>query len=145
MRFVAFLFAAALSCSAATWEEKVVAAVIAGEARGEGFQGMLAVGEVIHQRSVNKRQAPLTVVLKPNAFSSKNGLTAEQIVEKYSSVDGYSDALVIARMVCGHPSTLPGITNKATHFAHKDCDPLWAGAGDKVAVIGNHAFYLLVE
>ena len=141
MKVLLCLIATAVSCLGATWEEKVVAAVIAGEARGEGDRGMTAVGEVIHQRCIERNQTPIQVVTARNEFTSKVGLTAEQVVRKYAKEKGYVKALEVANIVCNDPGRLPGITNKANAFDHKKARPWWAKKGKKVAVIGNHAFY----
>lgn len=141
MKVLLCLIATAISCLGASWEEKVVAAVIMGEARGEGRVGMIAVGEVIYQRTIERDQTPITVVSAKGEFSSKNGRTAAQMVRKYSKLQEYSTALEVARMVCREPHKFPGITKKANSFDNKRGKPWWAESAVKVAVIGNHAFY----
>lgn len=127
--------------ASATWEEKVVAAVIMGEARGEGESGMIAVGEVIHQRSVERHQTPVRVVTDKGEFASKVGKTAVQMVQSYSKERGYATALRVAHLVCHCPDKLPGITKSANYFDNKGRHPWWASSGVRVATIGNHVFY----
>lgn len=143
MKVLLCLLVTAASCLGATWQEKVVAAVIAGEARGEGRQGMIAVGEVIRQRCSERKQTPFQVVTARNEFTSKVGLTAEQIVRKYAKEPGYVTALGVANLVCNDPGRLPGITHQANAFDNKSAKPWWAKGLKPVAVIGNHAFYRL--
>jgi spore germination cell wall hydrolase CwlJ-like protein len=141
MKVLLCLIATAASCLGATWEEKVVAAVIAGEARGEGRAGMVAVGEVIRQRCSERKQTPFQVVTARNEFTSKVGLTATEIVRRYGREDGYATALDVASMVCKYPNRLPGITHRANSFDSKTAKPWWARGHKPVAIIGNHAFY----
>lgn len=145
MRTIAILILM-LSCArAATWEEQVVAAVITGEARGEGRQGMVAVGEVIRQRSSERKQTPYQVVTTRKAFSSKGGMTSVQTVRRYSKEPEYATALEVAKLVCRTPERLPGITRQANAFDGKHRNPWWARKAKRVAVIGNHAFYRLPD
>jgi hypothetical protein len=74
---------------AQTFEQKVVAAVLMGEAWDQGQVGMLAVAEVIHQRCVETGLTPLEVVTKGGfrhrAFSCLNERSAASVVKKFSS------------------------------------------------------------
>lgn len=132
----------ASSASAATYGQKVVAAVLLAEARGEGETGMVAVAEVIRRRADQKGITPLQVV-KPGAFSSLNGKTHDQIVRKFENHPMFPEALRIARMLYNEPQKLRNITRGATHFTNKEETPYWAVNQTPVAVIGNHAFYRL--
>src|SRR5580765_2582670 len=50
------------SLCAATFEQRIIAAVIAGEASNQGRVGMVAVTEVIHQRVHESGWTPFRVV-----------------------------------------------------------------------------------
>ncbi|HEY1170269.1 MAG TPA: cell wall hydrolase [Verrucomicrobiae bacterium] len=128
--------------SAATYGQKVVAAVLLAEARGEGETGMVAVAEVIRRRADQEGVSPLRVV-KPGAFSSLNGKTHDEIVKEFYKHPQFSQALRIARTTYNEPQKLRNITRGATHFTHKKETPYWAVNQTPVAVIGNHAFYRL--
>jgi len=134
----------ALPASAATYGQKVVAAVLLAEARGEGETGMVAVAEVIRRRADLKGISPLSVV-KPGAFSSLNGKTHDQIVRQFEHHPMFPQALRIARTLYNEPEKLRNITKGATHFTHKAETPYWAVNQTPVAVIGNHAFYRLAN
>jgi len=146
-----FVLILALSVSYAavaadTYQHRVVAAVLMGEAWGEGERGMLAVGEVIHQRAADKSLTPLQVVTKraksgKYAFSCLNGRGPENLVKKYWKEPVFQQALVIARIVCDEPEKLPGITHGANYFTRKEEKPEWARGRKPVAVVKAHAFY----
>jgi hypothetical protein len=131
-----------LPASAATYGQKVVAAVLLAEARGEGENGMMAVAEVIRRRADQKGISPLSVV-KPGAFSSLNGKTHEQIVREFEKHPLFPEALRIAKTTYNEPPKMRNITRGATHFTHKKEVPYWAVNQTPVAIIGNHAFYRL--
>lgn len=141
MRFILIFLLAVSAARAATWDEKVVAAVILGEARGEGRNGMVAVGEVIRQRCFERHQSPFQVVTGRNEFTSKNGQSAKQMVRRYSKEKGWAVALYVADMVCNAPQRLPGITRAANHFDNVDARPSWIGKAELRAIVGRHAFY----
>lgn len=141
MKVLLCLIATMASCLGASWEVNVVAAVIAGEARGEGRTGMIAVGEVIRERCIERKQTPFQVVTARNEFTSKVGLTAVQVVRRYSAEQGYATALEVANLVCNDPEGLPGITHHANAFDKKTAKPWWAKGKKPVVIIGNHAFY----
>ena len=128
--------------SAATYGQKVVAAVLLAEARGEGQTGMQAVAEVIRRRADDQGTTPLGVV-KPGAFSSLNGKTHDQIVRQFENHPLFPQALEIARMTYNEPHKLKNLTRGANHFTKKQETPYWAINQTPVVVIGNHAFYRL--
>ena len=39
----------------------------------------------------------------------------------------------------------PGLTQRATHFAHKQEKPHWTAGHLPVVILGNHAFYRLPD
>ncbi len=128
--------------SGATYGQKVVAAVLLAEARGEGETGMVAVAEVIRRRADQQGVSPLSVV-KPGAFSSLNGKSHDQIVKEFEKHPLFPQAVRIARTTYNEPQKMRNITRGATHFTNKKETPYWAVNQTPVAVIGNHAFYRL--
>jgi N-acetylmuramoyl-L-alanine amidase len=136
-----------LTARGVTYEERGVAAVLMGEAWSEGVQGMTAVAEVIHQRSVEKGKAPLQIISanrgRIHAFSSLNGTTLDRLIDKFSQEPDYQKALQVAQMTCETPGLLPGLTNSANHYTKATERPYWARGHRPVAVIGRHAFYRL--
>jgi len=143
----ALCFIADHTGAAHTYQEKAIAAVLMGEAWGEGKTGMLAVGEVIRERSVRLDRTPLRVVSAGrkgiHAFSCLNGTSIDALIRRFEKTPDYLTALQIARIVCRHPEQLPGITQGATHFVLATEQPYWAKGHEPVAVIGAHAFYRL--
>jgi spore germination cell wall hydrolase CwlJ-like protein len=142
-----FICGLPLTVVGATYEERAIASVLMGEAWGEGTPGMTAVAEVIHQRTVDKKQTPLQVISvrqgKYHAFSCLNGTTVDHLIAKYTSQPEFEKALHIAQIACEVPSGLPGISNSADHFTRVDERPYWARGRKPVAIIGQHAFYKL--
>ena len=83
------LFLTGASLCAATYEQRVIAAVIAGEASNQGRAGMVAVAEVICQRVNESGWTPFRVVTHGNrrgihAFSCLNRTTPTALVRKWS-------------------------------------------------------------
>ena len=146
---VCFCLLLTLPALAQPYQEKVVAAVLMGEAWGEGERGMVAVAEVINQRSKDQDKTPLQVVThrkgSVHAFSCLSGTTPDSLVKKFSREAAYQTALKVARLVCQTPEKLPGISRQATHFTNKKERPWWAKDRKPVAVIGNHAFYKMAR
>lgn len=132
-----------------TYEERAVASVLMGEAWSEGVPGMIAVAEVIHQRTVDRGQAPLQVITahrgRVHAFSCLNGTTVDNLIEKFGPQPGYQKALQIAQVLCEAPTRLPGLTNSADHFTRSEERPYWTRGRRPVAIIGQHAFYKLAH
>lgn len=126
---------------AATYGQQVVAAVLMGEARGEGRDGMVAVAEVIRTRADRMGISPLAVVKQPYQFSCMNGLTPPELIRKHWDKKQWSEAIEIAKIVYNEPENLPGLTRGATHFDHGVPD--WALGRTPVAVVGRHSFYKL--
>jgi len=141
------LWALQFTAIGATYEERAVASVLMGEAWSDGVPGMVAVGEVIHQRMLDKREAPLQIISahhgRVHAFSCLNGTTMDRLIEKFTTKPQFQTALQLASIVCQAPGRLPGLANAATHYTRVDERPYWAKGMRPVAIIGNHAFYRL--
>ena len=70
-----------------TLDERIVALTLLGEARGEGVDGMLAVGMVVQQRSIERKKRPATICLQPKQFSCWNGMGIRQAERKWFTED----------------------------------------------------------
>lgn len=139
---VGFLaFSPRAEAESSTYGQRVVAAVLMGEARGEGEVGMTAVAEVIRNRAVEQARSPLEVVCQKGAFSCLNGKTPEQLCRLYDRSPLFKTALRIAKTVYNSPEKLPGTTRGATFYDHKGATPPWLSEVRLVAIIGQHAFY----
>jgi N-acetylmuramoyl-L-alanine amidase len=137
--FMSVLVLSGLHSQAATYGQQVIAAVLMGEAEGEGEQGMIAVAEVIRQRADQQGISPLAVVKQPKQFSCLNSVTPPALIRRHWRKKEWETALKIARLMYNTPEQLPGITCGATHYA--TFIPQWARGTPPVAVIGNHYFW----
>ncbi len=142
-----FLFYAVLftsSAEGATYGQKAVAAVILGEARGEGTKGMIAVAEVIRTRADAAHVTGLAIISQKRQFSCLNKTTIRGLLRKFEGKHPkWDEALRISRVMYNTPELLPGYTKGATHFTRKDERPYWARGKKPVVTINNHAFYRL--
>lgn len=132
-----------------TYEEEAVAAVLMGEAWSDGTRGMSAVAEVIHQRSIEKHQTPMTVISvhhgAVHAFSCLNKTTVDKLIAKYSHEPAYQQALQLAELTCEAPERLPNLVGPANHYTRASERPYWAQGHQPVAIVGGHAFYRLAK
>lgn len=125
------------------YAQKVVAAVLVGEAGGEGTRGMAAVAEVIRQRGYLLHKTPLQVVQVRHAFSCLNKTSANNLVLRHRAAPCYQPALRLSSLLFSAPDQLPHRTFDATHFTRKEEKPWWARGHKPVVIIGSHAFYRL--
>src|SRR4029077_20305398 len=112
------------SLGAATYEQRVIAGVIAGEASNQGRAG------VTHG---NRRGT--------YAFSCLNRTTPPALVRKWHSDPSYETALKLAQLLCETPEKLPDTTRSANFFTQVGEKPEWARGRKPVVVIKDHAFY----
>lgn len=121
-----------------------LAKTIWGEARGEGYKGMQAVGNVILNRVSRGGwygASVKDVVLKPYQFScwNENDINRSKIENLSFNDLQKSRAYEIAQKLIN--GKLGDITNGATHYHAKNIIPYWASSMSKTAEIGNHIFY----
>jgi len=140
------LFLPGAGLCAATYEQRVIAAVIAGEAANQGRAGMVAVAEVIRQRVNESGWTPFRVVTDGNrrgihAFSCINRTTPPALVRKWQRDPGYETASQLAQLLCEAPEKLPDTTRSANYFSQLGEKPEWARGRSPVVVIKGHAFY----
>jgi N-acetylmuramoyl-L-alanine amidase len=141
---VALVVLLSAHCGAATWDERLIAAVLMAEARGEGVIGMTAVGEVIANRARKRQMPPGLVVQQPFQFSPLNRAKPHELIMRYETMPLYREALRIATMVVHTPAELPGLAAGADHFESIQAPiPRWARGRPPVAVVGRHRFWRL--
>jgi spore germination cell wall hydrolase CwlJ-like protein len=122
----------------------VVAAVIVGEAGGEGKTGMLAVAGVIKNRMRAGRTA-YAVVSRPAQFDAyttpilKKKTSLEDYVIRAKKHPNYAYALELASKL--ENGTCQDITSGATHFYSGGTEPYWAKVFEFRVTIGGHKFY----
>jgi N-acetylmuramoyl-L-alanine amidase len=123
-----------------TSELDLVAAVIAGEARGEGRAGMRAVAEVIRNRGTDHART----VLAPYQFSCLNDSPGRELVRRMKNSPMWATAWSIALQLYLHPEDLGDATQGATHYhAEGITPPNWAVKKRRTTQIGKHIFYRL--
>lgn len=116
--------------------DEIAVQTIILEALGEGYQGMVAVGEVIRNRAGLFLKDYDTVCLMPKQFSCWNdGGRAENFLEKYH------EYYFIAALAW-HESKKGVLTRGATDYHTDEIHPYWADAYRVAAQIGKHIFYV---
>ena len=131
-------------CGAASFDERLIAAVLMAEAGGEGVVGMTAVGEVIANRARKRQMPPGLVVQQAYQFSPLNRTKPRELVLRYHKMPLYREALRIANTVIQSPAELPGLAAGADHFEDIRAPvPSWARGRRPVAVVGGHRFWRL--
>jgi len=135
-----FSFSSALADTNPT---EVIAAVLVDEARGEGYNGMLAVMNVINNRAGGVPEKRLGVVMKPWQFSCLNAVTTgkqslSSFVEKAKTRRAWWTAYRIAEA-----SILIDITGGADHYHATYVKPKWARKDKITTQIKTHIFYKL--
>lgn len=117
-------------------EEKCLAGAIYFEAKGESFEGQLAVAQVILNRVESGRFARSIcgVVFQPGQFSFVRGGAIPAVNQ---SSKGWRDAVAISRIAQDklHPSR----ADDALFFHATRVSPRWRLT--RVTAIGNHIFY----
>jgi N-acetylmuramoyl-L-alanine amidase len=125
----------------------ILARTIYGEARGESFNGKVAVAYTITNRASRPSwwgSDITSVCLKPQQYSCWNpddpnfNLLGEATLASHS----FRDCLAAALLV--YNRTLPDPTNGATHYfaLSMSTPPLWAAKMKAVSAIGNHSFFV---
>jgi spore germination cell wall hydrolase CwlJ-like protein len=129
----------------ADWQATIVAQTLWGEARGEGEEGMHAVGSVILNRLRRSWRGAATAADVCRAYKqfscwNENDPNRRQLDRISREPDApYHQAAQIARLVVAR--TLPDITLRATHYCVAGLRPPWVEGQSPCVVIGRHAFY----
>lgn len=125
-------------------ELQLVALIVFQEARGEAFNGQVAVAEVIRNRvtSVCYGKTVRDVVYKPKQFSGVGAKGIPQSPKEARQIDNaaWGIALTAADMAF---TGWTQITSGATHFVRHDYQPFWKLHGKNLKRIGNHEFMQL--
>jgi len=132
----------------------IMARTIWGEARGEGFEGMAAVANVIMNRSrISSRSAKQDwwgETIEEICFRRISGYyqfscwdprdpNREKAANVRDTDVNFRTALSIAMQA--YSGALPDRTGGATHYHSKSVRPYWAKSGFVTADIGSHLFY----
>lgn len=119
------------------WQKAILALVMWREARGEGKEGMQAVGCVVRNRAgdmINKIEAKWQ-------FSSLTAPGDPMLIQWPADNDPqFAIAMELAEGI--NNWSTPDITHGATHYFNPSVVlPSWAATMTKVATIGHHDFY----
>lgn len=116
--------------------DKIAVQTLLLEALGEGYQGMVAVGEVIRNREKLFRKNSKEICLMPKQFSAWNDRrSAKEFLKKNKN---YYFIAAMAWADSGKSS----LTNGATDYHTTSIHPYWASAYHISARIKNHVFYI---
>lgn len=127
----------------------IMARTIFGEARGEDFDGKLAVAHVILNRVKKRHRKEVTIAgvcTEPYQFScwlpdDPNRLKMETISVNQPV---FRDCLMAALKAIAQGDD-EDMTLGSTHYHTTVISPAWAEGKDPVVTIGNHAFYNNVD
>lgn len=131
-----------------------MAATIYGEARGESFDGCVAVGWVIKNRALNPRwwgDGIIDVCQKTKQFSCWNP-DDPNFKKCYNLLNHYHDNDYLRDPVFRKCFTaalnvldniLPDPVNRSDHYHKAGIVPSWADKSKLTGTIGNHIFYKL--
>jgi hypothetical protein len=127
-------------------DRELLAKTLMAEAGGEGYEGMLAAGAVIHNRANTKGYGDSLrdVIMKPGQFSAWNGVTGYAGGEGGLDMDKINPsehALKAADAILSGSFEDP--TGGATHYYNPSvANPKWGQkrAGGDWLTIGNHIF-----
>lgn len=125
-------------------EIDVMARTLYGEARGEGYEGLVAVANVILNRSIRPSwwgNDIISVCKKPWQFScwNTNDPNREKLEKITSRNKKFKECLKVSKdIILGN---LEDNTNGATHYHTKSIMPYWVKKNKPCAKIGNHLFY----
>lgn len=117
-------------------QEKVIAATILAEARGEGKAGMYGVACVIQQRAVNKKITAEKVCLQKAQFSCNNNGVQYNLLDLPEA----EYAMFLAKNLTRLDLTFVG---NATHYHTKNVAPNWSKGKTPTKEIRNHKFFKL--
>ena len=117
--------------------ETLIVQTLVLEAGGEGYEGMVAVGEVIRNRAKRGDLSPVEVVTRPKQFSCWN--RARNAKEALARV---SDQTLQRAYMAWEASSESNLTGGATHYANLGlCSPNWARKLERTAKVGQHTFF----
>jgi len=130
----------------ADWAQEIMARTAWGEARGEGYIGMLAVCWVIRNRALNPRwwgRNVADVCLLPRQFScwNENDPNRRPLLWVDERDRQFTEALRAAGAALAGEGDDPTITSDHFHATHMR--PTWAADRNPVITIGRHRFHRL--
>lgn len=127
-------------------DQTCLASTLYLEARDQPVLGQIAVAEVAlrRQQSMLEDEGLCAILLRPGQFA----LSTVSPRFRFKSLDAWNRAWLIAGTTMTR-WTVEGdrlsVVPTADHFyAYQRVTPTWAASGERLALIGDHAFYRLV-
>lgn len=114
---------------------------IFGEARGEGMQGMIAVGNVIRNRMRFRFFSDGTIqdtVLRDRQFSVWNNADKQRVRVARARMD---DPRLLEAKIAWERSATENLIGDAVMYHNDQVVPYWKASYAQVAVLGRHTFY----
>jgi spore germination cell wall hydrolase CwlJ-like protein len=136
---ISFLFVSSILMSEDSDKDKsnkIIAATILAEARGEGKAGMYAVACVIQQRATNKDISADKVCLQAKQFSCNNNGVQYSLLKLPEA----EYAMYLAENIKRLDLTFVG---NATHYHTKSVTPNWSKGKTPTKELRNHKFFKL--
>lgn len=131
--------------SPAQSEDLLLALTMWGEARGEGYDGMRAVGHVIRNRAISPRfPSDVTdVIFQPNQFAVWEGPISDPELTSGPDLRAWRVALPLADAILRGCD--PDPTRGALYYHTQAVLPYWAEEASRKTVIGAHVFYVTLD
>ena len=126
-------------------DQELLARTVWAEARNQGLGGMVAVSMVIINRAADRRhrfgKSIKGVILKRWAFSCFE--PADPNFNKLMAEGNVSVEMLHARTISEMALSgyLVDVTNKSTHYHHKNAKPYWISKLELKTAIVDHIFY----
>lgn len=141
-------------------DRDVLARTLYGEARGEPWQGMLAVAQVVMNRVAHAARH-VARTGRPHALYGDGTVRSACLVRRQFSCWNVGDTNLPKLLKAGPESvgwrgawkaagmaldgSIPDLVHGATHYHRRDVRPPWVGDLAPVVEIGDHMFYDLGE
>ena len=124
-------------------QQELLAGLLLGEAGGEGREGMIAVYQVLLNRSAILQKHPILVAKESKQFSILNDMSIEELTQKMKSHEKWFLAMEILESPGGMPGGKRVVGDSTHYYNSKKAQPNW-GRGSNCWVefgeIGNHVF-----
>lgn len=119
----------------------ILARTIYGEARGEDWEGKIAVGHVVLNRAIRRDTSAAHEAQRPWQFScwNHNDPNRAKLLAVTEADAAFRECLRAAEAVL--TGAEPDPTEGATHYHTPAVSPFWSRGKEPCAVIGGHLFF----
>lgn len=112
------------------------------EARGEPFDGMVAVGQVALRRARHKPARVCAEIYRPHQFSwTRERPRGSRLPHRHDPAWARAKQAARVALLWSMGAPIPDFSGGATHFHASYVRPRWAARMDQVAVVGDHLFF----